>query len=60
MQRDSIGVKHKQNNQEIIDLFRAVEGNNAYIATDAFVSDKNIDYQALDRMARLKANTEVT
>jgi len=30
-----------------------VEGNNAYIATDAFVSDKNIDYQALDRMARL-------
>ena len=30
-----------------------LEGNNAYVATDAFVSDKNIDYQALDRMSRL-------
>lgn len=30
-----------------------LEGNNAFIATDAFVADKNIDYQALEKMGRL-------
>lgn len=30
-----------------------LEGNNAYVATDAFVADKNIDYQALEKMGKL-------
>jgi hypothetical protein len=30
-----------------------LEGNNAYVASDAFVSNKNIDYQALEKLGKL-------